>query len=64
MKRYVFDACALVAFFNDESGADVVESLLLEASQAVVEQATLVTSDHHEMDLIEKDGKLNFYWVR
>ena len=137
MKRYVFDACALVAFFNDESGADVVESLLLEVlqgkcvilmnkfnllevyygylrangeefaenilaivessgilicdvltdalfrqaskfktsykvsladsmalAQAVAEQATLVTSDHHEMDEIEKDGKLDFHWVR
>ena len=24
MKRYVLDACALVAFFNDEEGADLV----------------------------------------
>jgi len=137
MNRYVFDACALVAFFNDESGADVVENLFLEASQgkcdivmnkynllevyygylrangedfaenilsivessdiricdvltdelfrqaskfktsykvsladsmalaqATIEQAVLVTSDHHEMDVIKKDGKLDFYWVR
>ena len=137
MRRYVLDACALVAFFNDEPGADMVESLFLEASQgkciiimnkynllevhygylrangedfaenmldivessgiricdvltdvlfrqaskfktsykvsladsmalaqAVVEQAVLVTSDHHEMDAIEKDGKLEFHWVR
>ena len=33
-------------------------------AQATVEQATLVTSDHHEMDAIEKDGKLAFHWVR
>ena len=137
MNRYVFDACALVAFFNDETGADIVENHLVEASQgkcviymnkynllevyygyhrangkdfaenilntinnsriyicdvltdellrqaskfktsykisladaialaqASVEQATLVTADHHEMDIIESDGKLNFCWVR
>ena len=28
MKRYVFDARALVAFFNEEEGADIVEDLL------------------------------------
>ena len=32
MKRYVFDSCALIAFFNEEDGADVVDSLLDEAS--------------------------------
>ena len=32
MKRYVFDACALVAFFNEEDGANIVEDLLDEAS--------------------------------
>jgi len=137
MKCYVFDACALVAFFNDEAGADVVERLLFEASQghcaismnkynllevyygylrangedfagnilnivenscivicdvltnalftkaakfkisykmsladsmalaqASVEQASLVTTDHHELDAIDKDGKLDFYWIR
>jgi len=33
MNRYVFDACALIAFFNDEPGAEVVEKLLLDATQ-------------------------------
>ena len=28
MKRYVLDACALIAYFNDEDGADVVEKIL------------------------------------
>jgi len=28
MKRYVLDACALIAYFNDEEGAAVVEKLL------------------------------------
>ena len=33
MKRYVLDACALVAFFNDEEGAEAVEGVLIEASR-------------------------------
>ena len=35
MMRYILDTCALVAFFNDEGGADVVENLLTEASRGV-----------------------------
>lgn len=27
MSRYLLDACALIAFFNEEEGADVVEAL-------------------------------------
>jgi len=29
----VFDACALIAFFNDETGADNVEKILQEAKE-------------------------------
>ncbi|QTA80130.1 PIN domain-containing protein [Desulfonema limicola] len=29
MKSYVLDACALIAFFNGENGADTVENILL-----------------------------------
>jgi len=32
-ERYVFDACALIAYFNDEVGAKVVEDLLTLAAQ-------------------------------
>ncbi len=28
MKTYVLDACALIAFFNDEKGADKIEKFL------------------------------------
>ncbi len=31
-KIFTFDACALIAFLNDEEGADLVEKLLCEAS--------------------------------
>ena len=30
-KRYVLDACAILALLKDEEGADVVDNLLLEA---------------------------------
>ena len=36
--RYVLDACALIAYLNDEAGADVVETLLTLARE---EQAQL-----------------------
>ena len=29
--QHVLDACALIAFFNDENGSDVVENLLVRA---------------------------------
>ena len=32
-ERFVFDACALIAYFNDEVGAEVVEDLLEHARQ-------------------------------
>ena len=32
-ERYVFDACALIAYLNDEAGAKVVEDLLVLAVQ-------------------------------
>jgi predicted nucleic acid-binding protein len=138
MKKYVFDACALIALFNDEDGADVIERLLAEAAddkcsiamnkfnlfeiyygylvangedfaenilnmvmdsdisvsdqftdellreaskakqanrrmsladsmaiaQARVDRATLVTSDHHELDAVEQAGEVSFLWFR
>ena len=133
MKTYVLDACALIAYINDEKGADVVEALLagknhvvvsiinvyevyydalrtsgeekansiledieglpikiirniskkaiLEAAKfkvnysisladsivlglAVLLNAFIVTSDHHEFDVIEEKDSLNFHWIR
>jgi len=135
-ERFVFDACALIAYFNDEVGAEVVEDLLERARQdrvriyvaavnvyelfydclkrdaataqqlvddvyglplTVVEvldralmqhaggfkttyrvsladsvalglaqqhNAHLVSSDHHEFDPIDRDGKARFWWIR
>ena len=31
---------------------------------AKLEQAMLVTADHHEFDVIEKVGDVNFFWIR
>jgi len=33
MKKYVLDACALIALFQRENGADIVENLLVSAMQ-------------------------------
>ena len=137
MTNYVLDTSALVAFFNDEKGADVVEELLLEMvagicvvtmnkynlletyygylrangeafaekilesveescirivdvltddilrqagklkvahkisladamvlSQATIDDAIVVTSDHHELDSVARDGRIKFMWIR
>jgi len=34
VNKYILDACALAAFFNDEEGADVVQGILVEADEA------------------------------
>jgi predicted nucleic acid-binding protein len=135
--RYVFDACALIAFLTGEDGADIVKSLLDKAveneaeihmhrinllevyydaykvggveqadkiyrqilnlpmilndglddelfrtagefkatnrisladavavSLAIKLNALLVTSDHHEFDVIEATGCASFAWIR
>ncbi|MDR1184571.1 MAG: hypothetical protein LBK67_07220 [Coriobacteriales bacterium] len=47
--RYAFDACALIAF---------------SVSLAIKLNALLVTSDHHEFDVIEATGCASFAWIR
>jgi len=34
--HYLLDACALIAYINDEDGADVVEALLAQSSDKTV----------------------------
>ena len=137
MKKYVLDACAVVALFKKEPGADIVENLLVKAmgghcsvfihrmnllevyygylrddgklvadrhlaaiegscikivesvsrelmlkageqkakhrmslgdsiavAQAITEHAIIVTSDHHELDSVDKSGDAQFLWIR
>ncbi|MDQ1329539.1 MAG: hypothetical protein QG641_2830 [Candidatus Poribacteria bacterium] len=33
-------------------------------AEAKVRNAILVTADHHEFDPIDKDGEINFCWIR
>jgi hypothetical protein len=33
-------------------------------AQTVVDNATLVTSDHHELDAIDQAGMVGFLWFR
>ena len=134
---FVLDACSLIAFFNDETGADVVEKLLVKAwqndieliisiinlleiyygiyredgsdmadrtlqkikslpitiintvsdevfhesaqlkaayrisladaialAEATVRAAHIVTADHHEFDILEKQSKVKILWIR
>ncbi|MFW5751958.1 MAG: type II toxin-antitoxin system VapC family toxin [bacterium] len=137
MSYYVLDACAIIAFINDEEGAEVIEEILLGAAkkenkviinkinlleiyynfsreyesetlkeayrrilalpmeindllndslfyeaarlkaiyrisladsialaEASVRKAELVTSDHHEFDVVETKEVIGFHWFR
>lgn len=134
---FVIDACSLIAFFNDESGAEKVEALFQKALDeeaeiflhtinlyevyydcvrvkgkekaeellsevstlpidiergisntliseagyfkvnekvsladsillglAKIKNASVISSDHHEFDVIEKKNLVNFFWIR
>jgi PIN domain nuclease of toxin-antitoxin system len=47
MKPYVLDACALIAYFNDEAGADVVEALFAENKELVVSMLNVYEVYYH-----------------
>jgi len=137
VSKYVLDACALAAFFNDEEGADIVQDILLEADEAKIQifmnklnlfevyygirredgyqkaeefyniasrlpitiingisddvfreagrikssykmsladsivlgetsvmGATIITSDHHELDIVDEKESISFKWIR
>jgi len=58
MKKYVLDACAIFALFQDEAGADVIDNLLVKAANG------LCLVSMHRINLLEvyygylrEDGK-------
>ena len=137
MRHYVLDACAVIAFINDEEGAEIIEKILVGAvkkenkviinkinlleiyynfareynsetlkeayyriislpmeindllnddlfyeaarlkatyrisladsialAEASIRKAELLTSDHHEFDIVEANEKIRFRWFR
>jgi PIN domain nuclease of toxin-antitoxin system len=137
MTTYVFDACALIAYFQDEIGGEKIEDILHKAgkseceifinkinvleiyydafrvdgeqsvremlsnilalpitivdtirddvfmeagrfkathrisladsialAEAKTRNVPLVTTDHHEFDIIDKNGEVKFFWIR
>ena len=69
MQNYILDACALLALFDDEPGADIVEDLIDRAKNneiALIMNAAnlIVTCDHVELDPVEKQGIVPFLWIR
>jgi len=59
MKKYILDACSLIAVLNQEDGAD---SILL--AQSIVSEAIVISSDHHEFDIIDENEHIEFLWIR
>ena len=33
-------------------------------AQAMLDNATVVTCDHHELDAVDRDGRVSFLWIR
>ncbi|MDR0472517.1 MAG: hypothetical protein LBH43_02430 [Treponema sp.] len=33
-------------------------------AETIISKGYFVTADHHELDLIEKNEKINFTWIR
>jgi predicted nucleic acid-binding protein len=33
-------------------------------AETIISNGTFVTSDHHELDEVEKNEKINFTWIR
>ncbi|MDR0456332.1 MAG: PIN domain-containing protein [Treponema sp.] len=73
MQEYILDACALLALFDDEEGADIVENILEQArnneAALIMNAANLievyyVTCDHVELEPVQKQGIVPFLWIR
>ncbi|MFA5518012.1 MAG: PIN domain-containing protein [Spirochaetota bacterium] len=53
-----FEAGKLKALYR----ISLADSIAL--GEAKIRNASLVTSDHHEFDIIDKDKVVRFYWIR
>ena len=65
-KCYVFDACAFIALFKKEIGYENVLSLAdsLALAETKINNASLLTADHHEFDIVEQKENISFCWLR
>ena len=53
---FLFDACALIAFFNDEEGAEKVDQLLRDGTRN--------QNSFFLFDLLGQNKELDFLWIR
>lgn len=66
----MLDACAMIAYLQDEDGAEAVEHLagnegcMAHAVIANLNDAKVVTSDHHEFDSIKEQGVCEVEFIR
>ena len=61
MNKFVLDACAVLALLRKEQGMNIVRSTIESNKE---HDAKIVSSDHHEFDIIEKSENINFLWIR
>ncbi len=61
---YVLDSSAMIALANDETGADVVDSLLADPQNECYAHAINLCSDHHELDVLAATGTYRIKFFR
>lgn len=56
------DLLKKIGYFKTHYKISFADSFVL--ATAKIYNATVVTSDHHEFDAVEKDGEISFEWIR
>ena len=51
-----------IGYFKTNYKISFADSFVL--ASAKLNNARIITSDHHEFDVIEKDGDMDFEWIR
>ncbi|MEJ7684710.1 MAG: PIN domain-containing protein [Segetibacter sp.] len=60
--RITIDMIKWMGYFKTTYKISFADSIVLAAAK--VNNAKVVTSDHHEFDMIEKSGDVAFEWIR
>ena len=75
---FVFDACTLIAYLNNEQGSDAINDLLKKAidndheiygdciglATAIELSGQFISSDHHELDAVAIKEPSLIFWFR
>ncbi|MCL2351430.1 MAG: hypothetical protein FWC55_02740, partial [Firmicutes bacterium] len=52
----------IVIYLSHQSGISLADSIAL--AEAAVIGGHLITADHHELDIVERNESVRFFWIR